>query len=81
MLGLKSQAPGSKQLKCRRWKSNTFTVGDYSLSISPATRAMDIALERCSIRVTLQLQIDFSESVFLPHFMDNKIIKSCLQTM
>ena len=58
MFRLKSQALGSEQLKCRQWESNRFTVCDYSPSISPATTAAVMAVER----LVLQLQIDFCDS-------------------
>ncbi len=42
----------SEQSKCTQLESNTFTAGDYSLSISTATRAMVIAMERNGIELS-----------------------------
>lgn len=73
---LKSQALGSEQLKCRQWESDTFTVGDYSLSISQATRAMAIAMGRRDIKLFCSCKLILVINVFLAHFMGNKFIKS-----
>lgn len=76
ILKLKSQAPGSERLRCRLEEGNTFTASDYSLSILPATGAMDFAVERQGIKLFCSCKLILVIHVFLAHFIWNKIIKS-----
>lgn len=55
-------------MKCRQWESNTFTVSDYSFSISPASRAMDIATERRGIELFCSCKLILVIHVFLALF-------------